>query len=193
MITRRRVIAAAIGAAVGLLCVGAVIAMTRDDSDVDGTFVLDKPGVYSEPVATTNIAGKALPDVELTDPEGRPVAMQSFAGEPLVVNVWYSTCAPCARELRDFADVSADLGDRVQFVGIDPVDDVDKMLAFADARGVQYPLLRDTEGRFVSDVAVTAYPTTLFISPDGRIVHQTNAISADDLRSEIADVFGVSG
>ena len=144
MITRRRVIAAAIGASVGLLCVGAVIAVTRDDSHVDGTFVLDQPGVYSEPVATTDLAGKSLPDVELTDPEGRRVAMQSFAGKPLVVNVWYSTCAPCARELRDFADVSADLGDRVQFVGIDPVDDVDKMLAFADARDVQYPLLRDT-------------------------------------------------
>jgi hypothetical protein len=37
------------------------------------------------------------------------------------------------RELRDFAAVSAVRGRLVQFVGVDPIDDVEAMLAFAGA------------------------------------------------------------
>ena len=166
-----------------------VLAFTRDDDDVDGTFVLDEPGVYDEPVTTVNQSGKALPDVQLTDAGSQPVALHSFVGKPMVVNIWYSTCAPCAKELRDFADVSREVGDAVQFVGVDPVDSADKMQQFADARGVEYPLLIDSDGDLVTKADVAAFPTTLFVSADGRIVHQTSAIGADDLRQTIAEVF----
>src|SRR4029077_11199173 len=90
------------------------------------------------------------------------------------------------RELRDFATVSKELGDSVQFVGVDPVDPVTKMQAFADERGVDYPLLLDTDGTLITGADVALFPTTLFVSPDGRIVHQTTAIGADDLRNTIA-------
>jgi peroxiredoxin len=186
MSTRRRVIAAVVGILIGLSVVGGVLALTTDDDDVDGTFVLDRPGVYSEPVTTLDQSGKPLPDVQLSDADGQPVALQSFVGKPLVINIWYSTCVPCARELRDFADVSRELGDAVRFVGVDPVDDAAKMQEFADARGVEYPLLMDRDGELVTKAAVAAFPTTLFVSRDGEIVHQTNAIEADDLRQAIA-------
>ena len=185
MSTRRRVIAAVVGILIGLSVVGGVLALTRDDDDVDGTFVLDQPGVYSEPVTTLDQSGKPLPDVQLSDADGQPVALESFVGKPLVINIWYSTCVPCARELRDFADVSRELGDAVQFVGVDPVDDAAKMQEFADARGVEYPLLMDSDGQLVTKADVAAFPTTLFVSPDGEIVHQTNAIGAGDLRQAI--------
>ncbi len=185
MSTRRRVIAALVGVVIGLGVVGGVLALTRDDDEVDGTFVLDRPGVYSEPVTTIDQSGRPLPDVRLSDAAGQPVALQSFVGKPLVVNIWYSTCVPCARELRDFADVSRELGDAVQFVGVDPVDDAAKMLEFADARGVEYPLLMDSDGELVTKAGVTAFPTTLFVSPEGEIVHQTNAIEPDALREAI--------
>src|SRR4051812_23955847 len=131
-VRRRRVIAACVGLVIGLAIVGAVLVLTRGDDGVDGTFVLDDPGVYSEPVTTLDQSGKSLPDVELKDADGQAVALRSFSGKPLVINIWYSTCAPCARELRDFADVSRELGDSVQFVGVDPVDGVDTMKEFAD-------------------------------------------------------------
>ena len=183
---RRRLIAAAAGVVLGLCAVGAVIALTGDGDDVDGEFVLDQPGVYSEPVTTIDQSDKPLPDVELLDADGQPVALRSFIGKPLVINIWYTNCPPCARELRDFADVSRELGDSVQFVGVDPVDDADQMLAFAAERGVEYPLLLDSEGELVTQAGVAVFPTTLFVSPDGRIVHQRGAIEADDLRQTIA-------
>jgi peroxiredoxin len=188
MPSRRHVIAAAAGLALGAVAAGAVIAFTGDDPDVDGEFVLDEPGIYSESVTTANSTGDALPDVELVDAEGRPVAISSFAGTPTVINVWYSTCAPCARELRDFAEVSEEYAGRVQFVGVDPVDDTATMTAFAAERGVEYPLLLDSEGEFVTAVSIAAFPTTLFVSADGQVLRQTNAIEADDLRAAIDEL-----
>jgi peroxiredoxin len=186
---RRRLVAAAVGVVLGLCAVGAVLALTGEDDGVDGEFVLDQPGVFSQPGTTVDQSGKPLPDIELVDVDGQPVALQSFTGKPLVVNIWYVNCPPCARELRDSADVSRELGDAVQFVGVDPVDDADEMVAFASERGVEYPLLRDTDGTLITGAQVAIFPTTLFVSPDGRIVHQTGAIEADDLRQTIAELF----
>jgi peroxiredoxin len=187
MSRRRRLLAAAVGVVIGVSVVAGVMALTADGDDVDGSFVLDEPGVYSEPITTNDQSGKPLPDAQLSDADGRPVSMRSFRGKPLVVNIWYSTCVPCARELRDFADVSRELGDAVQFVGVDPVDDAATMQQFADARGVEYPLLIDSNGELVTMASVAAFPTTLFVSTDGRIVHQTGAIEAGDLRQAIAE------
>ena len=184
---RRRIVAACVGFALGLAIVGGALALTRDGDDVDGTFVLDEPGVYSEPVTTIDQSGKQLPDVQLTDAEGQTVALRSMLGKPLVINIWYSTCVPCAKELRDFADVSREVGDSVQFVGVDPVDDAVKMQEFADARGVEYPLLMDQAGDLLTEAGIAVFPTTLFVSADGRIVHQTSTIEPDDLRQAITD------
>jgi len=183
-------LAAAIGVVVASCAVAGVFALAADDEPAtDGEFVLDQPGVYQEPVDTAELHGMALPDVVLHDADGVARSISSFEGRPLVVNLWYSACAPCARELIDFAEVSAEVAGEVQFVGIDPQDDATSMREFADARGVTYPLLLDTELRFVSEVPIAAYPTTLFVSSDGVIVHQTNAIDADELRATIEEVF----
>jgi peroxiredoxin len=170
--------------------VAGVFALAGDaEPATDGDFVLDQPGIYQEPVTTAALHGVALPDVVLHDADGVARPLASFVGRPLVVNLWYSACAPCARELVDFAEVSAELAGQVQFVGIDPQDDATSMRQFADARGVTYPLLLDTDLQFVSEIPIAAYPTTLFVSSDGVIVHQTNAIDADELRATIAEVF----
>ena len=54
----------------------------------------------------------------------------------MVVNLWYSTCPPCARELADFAAVDAEVGDDVRFVGVNPYDTAPTMTRFAADRGV---------------------------------------------------------
>ena len=91
--------------------------------------------------------------------------------------------------MRDFADVHAELGDTVQFVGVNPLDEAERMIEFAEARDVDYTLCRDEGLDFVNAVPVSAYPTTLFVDADGRIVHQTTAIDDDELRAIIAEVF----
>ncbi len=162
-----------------------------DDPSVDGEFVLDEPGVYDQPADEVNrdVTGRMLPDIALVGVAGDPVRLDDARGTPMVINVWYSTCTPCRRELAEFAKVHVDVADRVRFVGVDPRDGVDTMVRFAEERGVAYELLRDDDFEWVASLGIVASPTTLFVDEAGRIVEQRGELDADELRSVIDELF----
>ena len=192
----RRTLLAAGGAGVGA-AVMAVVGGTwfsgvlDDEPPVDGEVVLDVPGIYQEPADGVNadVAGTTVPDVALVDSRGAEVRLSDHRGAPIVVNLWFSDCPPCRRELTDFAAVHAEVGDRVRFVGIDPFDTVEVMQRFASERGVEYDLWRDPDRDFTAAVGVVAFPVTLFVDEAGRILHQTGEIDAAGLRDAIARLF----
>jgi peroxiredoxin len=171
---------------------GVWVAGLLDDSPpIDGEVVLDEPGIYQQPLDAVNaqVTGDPVPDSPLMTVDDEVVRLTDYRGRPMVVNLWFSNCPPCQRELQDFATVHAELGDRVRFVGIDPFDTVEAMERFAEARGVEYELLRDPERTFTNAIGVVAFPITLFVDEDGRILRQTGEIDADELRAAIDDLF----
>jgi peroxiredoxin len=185
-------VAVAGGLAGGWALNRAVLGDDGDDGAGGGDSVLlDEPGEYQQPVAGENrdVEGDVLPDVVLTDTEGNAVRSASLTGQPLVVNLWYSTCIPCKRELAEFAAVHRELGDRVRFVGVDPFDGLDQMERFAADRGVGYELLRDADRSFVDALGVIAFPVTLLVDADGTILAQTGELSGDELRHRIGELF----
>jgi peroxiredoxin len=170
--------------------VGAVVwSRAAGGSAADDDVVLDTPGEYVDPGAPTNppLPTDELPAVTLETAAGDPVELAPTDGRPMVVNLWFSTCPPCARELADFADVEAELGDDVRFVGVNPYDAASTMTRFAADRGVSYELLRDPGFVLADELGVVAYPVTLFVDPDGRIAERTGPLRAAELRSRIAD------
>lgn len=43
----------------------------------------------------------ALPDFSLTDLEGKPISLKNFEGKVLLLNFWFTACAPCIAEMPD--------------------------------------------------------------------------------------------
>jgi peroxiredoxin len=190
LVSRRASVAAAVGFVLATAAAVGVFAWAGGgEPAVDGEFVLDEPGEYREPVVTAAATGDLVPGVELLDATGSVRSLDEFRGVPMVVNIWYSSCAPCAREVRDFAEVHREVGDRIAFVGVNPLDDAERMTEFAADRDVGYTLLRDAGLEFVNAVPVSIYPTTLFVDPDGVIVEQTTTLNDDELREIITRVF----
>ena len=113
--------------------------------------------------------GKHLADATVQDLKGADVTTASLLGEPLVINIWGSTCGPCKKELPDFAAVQQQFAGKVRFVGIDYLPPSDDEEQFARSRGVKYDLFYDTNGDFISKVGIGAFPVTLFITADGTI------------------------
>lgn len=179
---------AGVAAAVAVVLIGSAVA--GNEPQTDGSFVLSEPGIYDEPTGIDNAdaSGDRLPDVTLEDADGMPVDLAIYRGGPTVINLWFSTCVPCARELVDFAAVHAEYGDRVAFVGVNPFDTPEAMLRFADERAVSYDLLRDPERELSIDLGIVGYPVTLFVSADGQIVEQTGEIDAAELRATIEEL-----
>ena len=189
-----RIRAAVLLAAVVISLVGAVIwsrTVASDDAEtVDA--VLDTPGEYLAPGTPTNppLPVDRLPAIELATADGQPAVLASD-GRPMVVNLWYSTCAPCERELVDLAAVHADVGEFVRFIGVNPMDSPETMEQFAAARNVTYELLRDPESALADELAIVAYPVTLFVGRDGAILERTGPLDADGVRERIATYWAV--
>lgn len=164
------------------------------DDGADEKIYLDTPGVYAEPGGSTNppLPTDRMPDVELLAADGSAVRLPDSDGRPMVINLWYSTCPPCARELGELATVHREVGEMVRFVGVNPRDTPATMARFARDRGVRYELLRDPDYAFTDELGIVFLPVTLFVDADGRIVASTGPLDADELRHHIAEHFQVA-
>jgi peroxiredoxin len=169
---------------------GGAVAWSNRDNSATPDAVLDQPGVYEEPSGSTNppLPVEQLPALTLTDAAGKPVELKSD-GRPMVVNLWFSTCVPCAKELAEFAEVEADVGDKVRFIGVDPFDSPTAMTKFAADRGVTYELLRDPDESLGQALDVVAYPVTLLVAADGTILDASGPTTGEMLRKRIEVLF----
>jgi peroxiredoxin len=173
-----------------VVAIGGGWALSRDSGSADpGDDVVrvDGTGATQDPTIGTNakVSGEQLPDLEIVDNDGNTVQLADLEGTPLVINYWFSNCAPCKEELPAFAAVSAEFDGQVRFVGVNPSDSPEVNESFARERGVQYDLLRDPDGAYASTLGVSTAPFTLFVAADGTIVRQTGVLTADTLRSHV--------
>ncbi len=190
---RPRLLVGSLLAAVAVIGVAVWIQSSDgDDGEFDAT-LSDPQTVITFPndgLGNDDVQGDPFPDVALIDVDDTEVMTSEFLGEPLVVNLWYSTCPPCAKELPEFAEVDAETDD-VRFVGVNTLDSLEVMERFAGERGVEYDLFRDEFAELADAIGVTAMPVTLFVTSDGTIVEQTGALDADELRTKVADLIAV--
>ncbi len=191
-IARPRLLVVSLAVAVVVSIVGAIVwaQVFGDDGDNDVDATLSDPagGVVTYPtdgLTNDEVAGDVLPAAVLTDGDDNEIETSSFVGSPLVMNFWFSTCAPCAKELPDFAEVHAERGDEVRFIGVNTIDTVEAMERFAGERGVQYELYRDYYAELTDGIGAVSFPVTLFVASDGTIVEQTGVLDADQLREKV--------
>ena len=176
---------------VASVAIGLVIANSNADdadSNTDGDTAVLGTNV-KPPTIGTNAAveGKALPTIDLSTLDGASLSTADLVGQPLVINIWGSTCGPCKKELPDFAAVHAVYGDEVRFVGVDYLPPSDREEQFARDKGVQYELLYDATGDFINEMGISAFPVTLFVTPDGTIVEQTGQLDEAKLTALIQE------
>ena len=189
----RVVVALAVAVAAVVVSVAGAVVWSRNVASDDRVDLrLADPGEYVLPSGQDNprLSGDRLPGAALVATDGESAALASD-GRPMVVNLWYSTCPPCAKELADFAAVEAAVGEEVRFVGVNPFDTAEVMERFAAERGVDYELLRDRDYEFTDELGVVAFPATLFVDPDGTIVGQDGALDEAELRHHIAMHWGI--
>lgn len=112
--------------------------------------------------------------------------VKSLRGFGVVVNGWGSWCVPCRQEMPVFSRVSANLGKRVAFLGIDSEDSKDGARAFLKKIPVSYPSYEDGKSTIVSSFGIAGLPATIFYDRSGKqFVHQGPYRSEADLVTDI--------
>ena len=130
-----------------------------------------------------------LPKFQLADRDGTMRSLQDWPGRALIVNFWATWCAPCRREIPLLEKIQAEHGaEGFQVIGI-AADYRDKVLAYADEIGLDYPLLigeqeaLDAAASF--GVEAVGLPFTVFSDKQGRIV----AAHLGELTEPEAEIF----
>ena len=135
--------------------------------------------------------GASLPTTSYELLAGGSTDFAAYRGQPLVVNVWATWCVPCLKEMPDFEQVHQEVGDEIQFVGLNSRDDRTEAMKLATRTGVTYDLLYDPAAEFVADVGVVSLPSTLFVDEQGTVVAtRTGKMDAGQLRSKLTELFG---
>ena len=193
-IARPRLLGWSLVAAVAVIAVGTIVWAQRSSDDGVDAQLDDASAVVTYPndgLGNQEVEGDLLPNATFFDRNDNEVTSAELLGNPLVMNLWFSTCAPCAQELPDFAEVHAEVGDEVRFVGINTIDSIEVMERFAGERGVQYELLRDQYAELANGIGAVAFPITLFVTSEGVIIEQTGVLDADELREKVANLIAV--
>jgi len=88
--------------------------------------------------------GQQAPNFSLLNTERQPVTLESLRGKPVILVFFPLAFSPvCTEEMCTFRDALAELNDaNAQVVGVS-VDSPFVLRAFAEAQGLQYPLLSD--------------------------------------------------
>lgn len=129
-----------------------------------------------------------VPAIAATDLDGRPVSLASFAGRPLVVNLWATWCGPCRREMPLLGGMQAARPDlHVVFLNQgESAAEVRRYLAAANL-ALSNVLL---DGKGLAGVPYGGMlPTTLFFDAQGTLVSvRTGELSAASLAQRLDEI-----
>src|SRR5690606_9105282 len=120
-----------------------------------------------------SFAGTAMPEVELSDPEGATLATAELRGKPVLVNLWATWCVPCVTEMPLLDRLAGELGDSVRVLTVS--EDLTGAEAvepfFAERDLAHLPRWMDPENDFaVAFGGGTALPLTVLYDAAGKEV-----------------------
>jgi thiol-disulfide isomerase/thioredoxin len=129
----------------------------------------------------------ALPTLALQALDGRPADLHALVqGEPAVINLWASWCAPCRAELPAFA--AAQQRERgVRFLFVNQGEDAATVRRFHAAQPFTLDgVWLDRASGLGPAIGSTGLPTTLFVDAQGRVVERHfGMLSAASLASRL--------
>lgn len=115
--------------------------------------------------------GSTMANFVLTDTDGNTYDLSQLRQENklIILDFWYVACTWCREEFPIFEEALQEYSDDVVFLAVNPYDSMDKIREAREEDGVTFPMVQDTLNLH-KGFDVSAYPTTVFIDSDGKIV-----------------------
>ena len=126
----------------------------------------EKVNKYKE--LAKNKVGKKSPKFSFRTIDGRKIKSKDLLGKVVVLNFWFTTCAPCKKEIPDLNRLKKEFeGKDVEFLAI-ALDEEYKIASFLKKTPFTYGIV-DSGDWLKSKFGVTAYPSNIIIDKKGVI------------------------
>jgi thiol-disulfide isomerase/thioredoxin len=117
--------------------------------------------------------GVDAPDFTLDDTDGNSVALadQVAEGEVILLNFWATWCPPCRLEMPLLDELQETYGkDGLRILAINVGEDQATVESFLSQRPVSFQVLMDTDQRIAARYHVEAFPTTVLLDDEGKVI-----------------------
>jgi len=114
--------------------------------------------------------GEAAPTAGFTSPDGKPLTLASFAGKPVLLNLWATWCGPCKAEMPTLDKIAGQGKVQVLTVSqdLDGKAAVDPYFAKAGLKAVK--AYTDTDLHMSAALGNPSLPTTILYDSSGKEV-----------------------
>jgi peroxiredoxin len=177
-LSRRELAMAAGGALAGLLVIAVVWVLAGRSA-----------GAALPPAAQAN---RPAPEFALPGLDGQTVRLSDYRGKIVLLNFWYTGCAPCREETPALQAAYQKLsGQGLQIIGVNvranerkgPDGEAD-IRSFVESYGVTYPIALDTDSQSGRDYQIYVLPTSLMIDREGNTRYLLfSATTADEVEA----------
>ena len=141
--------------------------MVTDAAAPDTIFQVPDNGVTLQFVDSPAPVG----ELEMETLDGQTITMADLRGKVTLVNFWATWCGPCREEIPFLVQLTERYPDHLTIIGVSEDEgSTDKVAAFAQQYGVNYPIVMSTADIKRQFPGVFALPTSFVVDPDGQIV-----------------------
>ena len=117
------------------------------------------------------LKGKPLPDFTLTDLSGTTHSLESIKGKVVVINLWFTACAPCIHEMPELNKIvdAYKENEGVLFLAfaLDPKPLVDK---FLKKHKFDYNIIPESQEYITKKLNPPGYPTHIVLDKNSNVV-----------------------
>lgn len=129
-------------------------------------------GCVQEKKAKQLQLGDTAPDFAVKDLQGKVTVLSNLHGSPVVLRFFETNCRFCRADSPAFIKFFTehkDQGLKVLYIG-SFYENVESLQVFADELGIVFPIAMDKNARLADLYDIRAYPQTIFIGPDQKIL-----------------------
>lgn len=157
------------------------------------------------PAGPTASSGDAFPKFDAVDFKGNEVTSDVIKDSPVtIMSIWFTGCKGCIDEMPTLQKISEELKDKnvkVMSICLDTYEDKkikEEAEKIIEAKGVKYPNLAVKPSEEIDNYLknLTAFPTTLLIGRDGKIIDNISVGSQekiDELYKKIDEIIASEG
>lgn len=139
-------------------------------------------------IAATLSVGTMAKDFTVTDLAGKKWSLSQLKGKTVVLNFWFTSCAPCIQEMPELNTLSDKYkkNENIVFLAItyDTKEVIEKFLSKREFKFNLVPKSIDV----INEYGVSSYPTSLVIDGDGKIALSITAYNEQTVSKIEAEI-----
>ncbi|WEK47576.1 MAG: TlpA disulfide reductase family protein [Candidatus Andeanibacterium colombiense] len=152
------------------------------------------PAGKLDPVSR-KFAGEALPAFTATDPSGKTLDLAGLKGQPVLLNLWATWCAPCKAEMPVLDAIAGANAGKLRVVTVSQDMKGAELVTpyFAEAKFKQLEPWLDTKSDLSFKMGASDLPTTILYNAKGvEVARVTGAFDwqGEEARALIAEAMG---